>query len=330
LFQGIRWLFDWSLGLLPIPAFYLFWLGVLGYWVYQIKNRSSQNKWGHFFKYWIMKLIAFAALVYSLFIWLWGFNYARVPLVKQIGLEVQPLDTAQLWREFEFETRELTALRHTLLGKDTNAINDTRFWPKHAEDTIRAAVKTCLSEMGIPVTSKVRGRVIWPAGTLYKFGAAGLYWPFVGEGNLEAGLHPLQKLPVMAHEMTHGYGMADEGICNFIAYVACYNHLNPYIAYCARLDFWRDLAVNCKNSDPERFIKSVIPTIDRGIIADEMAIQQQQDKYDELAPALRYQVYDNYLKAQGIEQGMLNYDEVLMLVHAWRQKKGPLPILQER
>ena len=47
----------------------------------------------------------------------------------------------------------------------------------------------------------------------------------------------------------------------------------------------------------------------------------QNSKFTELAPKLRYQVYDSYLKAQGIAAGMLSYEEVLMLVHAWRVKQ---------
>ena len=49
-----------------------------------------------------------------------------------------------------------------------------------------------------------------------------------------------------------------------------------------------------------------------------MAIRIQDNKFKELAPELRYKVYDSYLKSQGIASGMLNYDEVLMLVRAWR------------
>jgi hypothetical protein len=52
------------------------------------------------------------------------------------------------------------------------------------------------------------------------------------------------------------------------------------------------------------------------------AIRKQNSQYKELAPRLRYQVYDSYLKAQGIKAGMLNYDAVLMLVQAWRAARG--------
>ena len=101
--------------------------------------------------------------------------------------------------------------------------------------------------------------------------------------------------------------------------MACAEHPNVYIAYCARLDYWNTLAGACLESDPKRYNTQYRPNIPRGIAADQHAIRLQNSKFKELAPAIRYEVYDSYLKAQGIHAGMLNYDEVLMLVWAWKK-----------
>lgn len=318
LFQGIRYGFDWTLGQLPIPAFYLFWLAVLFFWIMQWMRRPQAIKWTGKIRFWILNILGFSGWLLGLFFWLWAFNYARVPLAEQLKLNVQPLDSTVLWQTLRSETRALDSLRQRLVGQDTQALNDQRFWPTQVEDTVRAAVEQWLTQTNFPTGGKVRGRFIYPEGTLFKFGAAGIYWPFIGEGNLEGGMHPLRKLPSMAHEMSHGYGFADEGVCNFIAYVACANHPNPYLAYCARLDYWETLASACLGNDPPRYDKTFRPNIPKGIVADQHAIRAQHRKFKELAPAIRYEVYDSYLKAQGIKTGMLNYDEVLMLVQAWR------------
>ena len=133
-------------------------------------------------------------------------------------------------------------------------------------------------------------------------------------------MHPLRQLPAMAHEMSHGFGFSDEGACNFIAYIACSEHPNTYLAYGARLDYWNTLASACRAMNPSVYDTIFRPQIPRGIVADQRAIFDQHRQYSELAPAIRYQVYDSYLKAQGISSGMLNYDEVLMLVEAWKRK----------
>ena len=211
LFQGLRGLLDSTLGRLPVPAFYLFWAGVAGYWAWVIWRGTP---FGHFRQrllYWALRVAGFAGLMLGLFFWLWGFNYARPTLAEQLRLHPQPLDSAALWQELYAETRILDSLRVRLLGPDTNALDDKRFWPMHAEDTVRAAVQHWLRREGFPTGGRVRAHFIPPEGLLFRFGTAGIYWPFVGQGNLEAGLHPLRQLPVMAHEMSHGYGFTDEG-----------------------------------------------------------------------------------------------------------------------
>jgi hypothetical protein len=320
LFQAVRRALDWTLGLLPFPPFYLFWIGVAVFWTGVARRRPRAGGFWTKFRFWLSRAGGFLGLLIGLFFWMWGFNYARVPLPEQLGLTVAPLDSASLWQELQAETLAVDALRARLAGTDTAALDDRRFWPPGAEDTIRQAVEKWLSAEKFPVGGQVRGRYLYPEGLLFLFGASGVYWPFTGEGNLEAGLHPLRKLPNMAHEMSHGYGFANEGVCNFIAFAALWDHPDPYIAYCARLDYWNALARACRRTDPERFKNLVRNGLSPGILADERAIRRQHDRFRELAPTLRYLFYDNYLKSQGIQAGMASYDEVLMLVRAWRSR----------
>jgi Protein of unknown function (DUF3810) len=317
-FQIVRFLFDNTLGRLPIPAFYIFWLGVIVYWIWQIKKAPKIAILWQKASFWLLKIVGFAAIILGLFYWLWGFNYHRMPVSKTIGLSLIPLDSVALWDELKIETRICDSLRFVLIKNDTLALNDERFFPKNIEDTVRVAVENWLTRHHYPTFASVRGRVVSPQGILLGFGASGLYWPFIGEGNIDAGLHPLQKLPTMAHEMSHGYGFGDEGICNFIAFAACYQHTNPYIAYSNHLTYWRTVAANCLRSNPMRYQTTFYPYIPAGLRQDIRAIHRQMDKFEEFFPKVRYQVYDSYLKSQGIEVGMLNYDEVMMLVRALR------------
>lgn len=322
LFPVVRLMFDRTTGRLPVPAFYLFWAGVVLYWLFKYLNRPLQIGFWPACRYWFARLAGFSGWLLALFYWLWGFNYARLPFEKQIGLTIQPLDSAVLWQDLRAETRVLDSLRRRLVGPDTNAVEDTRFWPPNAEDSVREAVKSWLIAEHFPAPGRVRGRIIYPEGTLFKFGASGIYWPFAGEGNVEAGLHALRKLPAMAHEMSHGYGVSDEGVCNFIAYAACSGHSRPYLAYCARLDYWATLARTCRMLNPDAYKTQFLPEVPVGILNDQRAIRRQNARFREFAPELRYHVYDNYLKAQGISAGMLNYDQVLVLVRAWKMRGG--------
>jgi Protein of unknown function (DUF3810) len=320
-YQGIRFVFDYTLGYLPFASFYIFWIGIILYWFILIKTSPKIHVFWNRIGFWSIKILSFIGLILGIFYWVWGYNYQRKSVVEMINLNPMPLDTAALWDELRIETKICDSLRNILMKTDTNAMNDERFFFKKTEDTVRLCVQNWLFQNNYPAKSKVRGRILYPKGLLLGFGAAGLYWPFIGEGNIDAGLHPLQKLPTMAHEMSHGYGFGDEGICNFIAYAACYQHPNPYISYSNRLSYWRTVAANCKKSDPKRYQSTFYPFIPAGIRQDVRAIQRQMDKYDEFFPKIRYQVYDSYLKSQGIGVGMLNYEEVIMLVRSMRKKE---------
>lgn len=320
-FQAVRCGLDWTLGLLPFPAFYLFWAWVVAYWVWAVRRRPRFIFLREKAVFWTLRVFGFAGMLLGLFFWMWGFNYARPTLTEHLGLQLMPLDSAALWQELHAETRTLDSLRTLLVGTDTNALNDKRFWPSQAEDTVRAAVEKWLASEGYPVLGRVRAHPIRPEGTLFQFGTAGIYWPFVGQGNLEAGLHPLRQLPVMAHEMSHGYGFCDEGECNFIEYAACCEHPNAYIAYCVHLDYWHTVARECLKNNTLHYETHYRNTIPAGIRQDERAIRRQHNKFQEIAPAVRYQVYDAYLKSQGVATGMQSYEEVLMLVRAWRGRR---------
>jgi Protein of unknown function (DUF3810) len=319
-FQILRIAWDNSIGRLPFPAFYLFWGVVLAYWVWRVWRSPAQRGWLHRVRYWILQLLAFSAVIFGLFYWMWGFNYSRLPIARQLGLQPVPLDTAALWDELRLETKVLDSLRVQLTGSDTTALTASAYRPAHMEDTVRVAVTRWLLRHHFPANGRVRARLLTPQGVLLAFGASGLYWPFGAEGNVDAGLHPLQYAPVMAHEMAHGYGFGDEGICNFIAYASGYQHPNPYIAYATRLTYWRTVAANCRKADRNRYNTTFRPFIPAGIRQDVRAIETQMDQFPELLPSVRYQVYDTYLKSQGINAGMLNYSEVIMLVRAMRQQ----------
>lgn len=109
-FIGVRRVFDllsWS----PIPLMYCFWIIVL--WGAWLKIRSWRKNgfpssslplgqhllWGH---------------CCFLFFLLWGFNYSRVPIEKQLGLDLKPLKAAEIEAAFQKEATRLIDLRSHL------------------------------------------------------------------------------------------------------------------------------------------------------------------------------------------------------------------------
>ena len=139
------------------------------------------------------------------------------------------------------KTEELLLLREQVAVQRADAL-DASFQPKEMEELIRQSVVQALEKLDYPTAGRVRGRKLLPKGVFLRFSSAGLYWPFVGEGNIDGGLHALQQPFTMAHEITHGYGITNEGICNFIAYLACQKSSDPFIKYAGLVAYWRYLA----------------------------------------------------------------------------------------
>jgi hypothetical protein len=317
LFLGIRWSIDYLLAWSPIPLIYLFILGLLFglvRWTRRFigKKASAGKKILDFG----LSTFAFMGGVVFLFQFLWGFNYGRIPLERQLGLHPEPLTPAQLREELDLETHKMLKYREILAGADTSALS-SELAPPDMERQLRAALVGWLGENDFPSAGRVRGRLLYPRGIFLRFSSAGLYFPFTGEGHVDAGLHSLQVPYTMAHEMAHGYGFTDEGVCNFLAYLACARSEDPFIAYAGRLSYWRALAANFRAYNRENYPewRARLPA---GLRADLDAINDNMARYPDLMPKLRDYAYDAYLKSQGVQEGMLSYNRVIMLARAWR------------
>ncbi len=319
-FIGIRWLYDTLFTWLPFPLIYLFFAVLFYVWIRRWRRKAENNRtWAQWLLHASLGTLAFFMGGIGLFFWVWGYNYSRMPIEAHLQLKVEPLTLEHLKKELELETQEIIHWRSQI-----NGITDSSFTadllPKNYEWQVRQLVESWLQENEYPTPGRVRGRELYPKGIFLHFSSSGLYFPFTAEGHVDAGVHPLQKPPIIAHELSHGYGFGDEGTCNFTAYLACSNSANPVIAYCGHLNYWRTLAVNYLRYKPKEYreFRSNLPI---GIQEDLDAINDNLDAYPDLMPKFRYYAYDTYLKAQGIDEGIKNYNRVIMLVKAWRRQQ---------
>jgi hypothetical protein len=340
LFMGLRRILDAGLAFLPFPACYVVF-GVLSIWgtvrmqAYLAKRKAGKGTRGDAgpqqggAAWWITRGIGGLCLLLNglgwllfLFFWLWGFNYYRIPVEQALGLLPVPLDGAALKSVFEEESRALAEERRHLRGSKGRAFEESDL-PRGLEDTLREELTSVLRRAGYPTAGRVRVRLLQPSGMLLRFSTAGVYLPFSAEGHVDKGLHPVQWPFTLAHEMAHGYGFGNEGVCNFWAALACLQSKDPGIRYAGRLAYWRYIAVEYRRYDPEGF-RRAREALPREVTMDLKAIQKAMDRYPDLVPRLQYRLYDSYLKSQGVKEGMKSYSQVLLLVRSWEQKHGKL------
>ncbi|MCB0586673.1 MAG: DUF3810 family protein, partial [Phaeodactylibacter sp.] len=230
-FPILRWLIDYLFAWLPVPLIYPFLMGLIYFLVRKVAGwwrRGYPSLW----KKGLDGLLGTAAFLGGgifFFLVLWGFNYGRQPIEEQMGLELEPLSFSELKEEFNHEAEVIKRLRNQIPGATREPISKDML-PENLENKLRSELENWLSQHGFSTVGRVRGLYVYPKGVFLRFSSSGLYFPFTGEGHVDAGLHPLQKPYVMAHELAHGYGFGDEGTCNFLGYLACIQSEDPLIA----------------------------------------------------------------------------------------------------
>jgi Protein of unknown function (DUF3810) len=315
-FQGVRWLFDFSLSWLPFPLLFVFY-GLVIFYVLkfvvmlfskQIPFRKRLVTGGR-------DVLNFAGCLIFYFLLLWGFNYARPNFANQIGLAVLNPDTLALRQELEIAASEAINARQLI---ETGPLSMEGF-PSDFEDKIRADVSNFLEKNNFKAGGRLRGRQISPDGTLFRFGISGIYMPFTGESSIDNATHPLEKPFTMAHEMAHGYGWTEEATANFVAYLSCINSTDNYTRYSGFISYYRYVASNYKRINPEAY-KTFRATLPDGFRNDLEAINQRLMQYPTWFSTDK--MNDIFLKSQGVKEGVESYARIVVLGYSWRQKQA--------
>jgi Protein of unknown function (DUF3810) len=315
IYPYIRWFFDHSIGLLPFPLLYVFY-GLILYFFYKIIKNIFNKKYPIKKRIYetIYNLSSFAGFMIFWFLFLWGFNYARPSFSEQINLKIQKPDSLALFEELKTAATEAIEAR----AKLTNNPLSISQLPNDFENLIRREVTLFLESKGFNAGGRLRGRNINPNGILNRFGISGIYMPYIGEANIDAGLHDLEKPYDLAHEMAHGYGWTEEASANFIAYLTCIQSDNAFVRYSGLLNHYRYVASNYKRINTEGYalFRGKLP---EGIIEDLDAINERQKKYPSWFET--DWMNDIFLRSQGVKEGVASYSKVVVLVYSWRKKK---------
>lgn len=317
IFAIIRTIWDYTLGWLPFPWSYLAVPLLLFLAIRAIRKREKEKLvWHVRLRRILLSLIGFFGVIMFLFYFSWGFNYQRVSIEDRLRIEVDSLTLDGLREEYRLATMSLLKA-DSVLGTRTTSITEEDL-PDNLESYLRTAEKQWLTSQDLSAPGRPRGRRVFPKGMLMQLGASGIYIPFVAEGHIDASLPPVMRPSTMAHELGHAFGYGDEGTCNFLGWATCVYADHPVVQYSGRLAYWRETANRLGRIERD----SVLADIEKlpvGIQADLAEIKAVREKYPGFFPQVSTAIYDEYLQAQGIEEGMLNYARVIHLVKAWRK-----------
>lgn len=144
----------------------------------------------------------------------------------------------------------------------------------------------------------------------------GIFTAFTGESNVNAN-NTVAALPiVMAHEMSHRYGIAPEDEANFFAFLVCKESKDPVLRYSAYFMAMQYMLSALSEADEAAYARQW-EKIDPLLIKDLNKYYDHWSPYQGAVSQLAEQVNSSYLKAQGEKDGVKSYGRVTDLLIAY-------------
>ncbi|MEP6916309.1 MAG: DUF3810 family protein [Acidobacteriota bacterium] len=253
--------------------------------------------------------ISGAAVVYLLFVALWGLNYRRVPLEQKLDY-----DRARV-------TREAAA---TLANAAVDSAN-AGYAAAHARGADDAALARAFAGAQQAIGARrtaVPGVPKHSLLTLYFRRAAidGMTDPLFLEIILNRDVLAFERPVVLAHEWGHLAGYADESEANFIAWLTCVRSDDAVAQYSGWVAAYQHAAAVLP-----REMRATLHPLDPGPRED---LRAMYARYARSTPVVRNAargVYDSYLRANRVAEGITSYDLVLRLMLGTRFDDGWAP-----
>ncbi|MCH2200165.1 MAG: DUF3810 domain-containing protein [Flavobacteriales bacterium] len=298
IFAGFRWVRDALFNWIPIPLMLIIlillflWLAVGWY---------RKRLFG--FRPWYRGILNALGILITWFYVSWGWNYSAPGVVDKLSLNLDDFD-----RDARQELILASAEQCLDLGSslDSSLVLKEDVTPEEV-NTIHAAVRNTLRDMGVRTPGNVKMNLISESGWMRKWGVAGIYMPFSGEAHADASYLALQEWFIVAHEFTHGYGITDEGECNFIAFETLRNSGNPQLEYAAWFNLYDELVPTYDSTFIELY-----PALHQ----HQLALRQNARSHRQYAPKVAQVSNDIYLKSQGVKKGVRSYRGWMAMVYS--------------
>jgi hypothetical protein len=315
--RGLRILFGWipiSIGDLLYASAAIYLIIKVFRFIQHLRNKTlTKEKWiklaRSFFK--------IALVIYLVFNILWGLNYDRKGIAKQINLDVQQyslqdldtLTTVLLHRvnvyaeKIDTNNREKLANPNQLFMESTKAYNRAADkWPflKYTNPSIKASLFTRIGHF---------------------IGFTGYYNPFTGEAQVKTTVPEFLKPFIVTHEIAHQLGYAKENEANLVAYLASAN--------CENLDFKYSIYFGLYYYSIREVAKrdtvmaaAYKQKLHPQVVKDREEVLKYIERTANSIEPIMTRFYDQYLKLNRQPEGKRTYNEVITWLIAYMKRYG--------
>ncbi len=255
-----------------------------------------------------MRAIGYVVLAFLL---CWGLNYRRTPLMTSLSPVTPPASTVD-------DLRQLATEAATLAGRTRPAARQQLLSYEDIARVLPVPFDQALMHVG-------RGRLLVPGRPKYtvftpfftRAGVTGMVDPFALESLVHPDLLPFERAFVLAHEWGHLAGLADEAEASAVGWSACMRGSDPLV-YSASMY----LLVEAGAALPAHVWRDVLAQTDPGVREDLHALSERMTLIQPAVQATSFRVYDEYLRANAVEDGVRSYSRALQLIL--------LPVLREQ
>ena len=309
------------LGWLPFSAgdlFYGFVLLVLLLRVvrfFRLLFRKELNRL--YFRMALQQSIFLVLFIYVFFYGLWGLNYNREGIEKQLDLKVRlytlsDLDTLATVLQGELNRYAAQVTEESREGLDKKS----RLFGEAREAYIAASAKHPFLRYG---GASVKPSMFSYAGNYLGF--QGYYNPFSGEAQVNTTIPRFLEPFVTTHEIAHQLGYAKENEANFVGFLACIHSSSPVVLYSVYFDMYNYAAGEIYRRDSTRgklYAEKLHPQVRTDLVTLRNFIRSHRNPVESFI----MWGYGNYLKANNQPGGKQTYNEVVGWLVAYYKKYG--------
>lgn len=252
-----------------------------------------------------LQVLNFLMILYLAFKILWGLNYSRLPIPRQLAISNEKYTTPQLVSLGKYFITRLNTLQQ--VKKQNFTIGQLQEKAKQAYDAMKQ--KNAFFTYSSPAVKPVLNS--W---MITKIGIEGYYSPLSGEANVNMRL-PLTALPfVTCHEIAHQLGVAREDEANLVGYLVASNSSDPYFQYSAAYEVFKNILFEIRLKSPEDY-EQLYKTINKVTIHDLQLDKAFWKKYNSDMFAYMDVAFDRFLKLNNQPKGTDSYQDIVLWLY---------------
>ncbi len=267
----------------------------------------------------IRKTLMVLLIIYAWFNISWGLNYNRIGIAETMKLEKREDHSKEELADLMVQlSGKLNLLYPEALEKRDSLKRKRHLFKGSIQSYEHLAVIDPSFQYEIP---SVKPSVYSYLGNYLGF--TGYYNPFTGEAQVNTTVPVYIQPFTTCHEIGHQLGYAKESEANLAAFLSARNSTNEAFRYSVYFDLYLYARSYMGRMD-SLLLKSIDSSLAPGIRSDIRYMRNFFLSHANPLERLIDRLYSQYLKANEQPSGRISYNEVILLLMAYKRKYGEI------